>query len=177
LLQAEAEALFYDRKRTGGWTPVINPSKWRRLMRHAYTWPWRYAYAAHHSNKKPYYESRWKHHAGRSFGVRRPLRFLAHELDLDESQTRKMASVLNQLKTEREQAGLDEKRTITAMANLLEDGTPTLDEVREALSQRVKSAELLQDETAKALVSISTFLDDDQRDQFINLLLTGSVTL
>ncbi len=149
-------------------------------MRHAYSWPWRYAYAAvqsNHPNQKPFYESRWKHHAGRSFGVRRPLRFLAHELDLDEPQTRKMAAILNRLKTEREQAALDEKRTVAAMATLLEDGTPTLDEVREALAQRVKSAELLQDETAQALVSISTFLDEDQREQFINLLLTGSVTL
>jgi hypothetical protein len=146
-------------------------------MRHACSWPWRYAYATNQSNQKPFYESRWKHHAGRGFGVRRPLRFLAHELDLDEHQTRKMASVLNQLKTEREQAVLDEKRTVAAMANLLEDGTPTLDEVREALSQRVRSAEVLQDETAQALVTISTFLDEDQRKQFINLLLTGSVTL
>ena len=147
-------------------------------MRHA-NWPWRYAYAAT-SNKfnKNFHESRWHSRGGgRSFGVRRPLRYLAHQLELDESQTRRMATVLNQLKTEREQAELDEKRTVAAMAALLEDGTPTLDEVREALAGRVKSAEVLQEETAKALVAISDFLDDDQREEFINLLLTGSVSL
>jgi hypothetical protein len=62
------------------------------------------------------------------------------------------------------------------MANLLADGTPTLDEVRGTLSGRVKSAEQLLEETAKAVVSICDFLDDDQRDEFINLLLTGSVS-
>ncbi|MCH7743667.1 MAG: hypothetical protein IIB71_13505 [Proteobacteria bacterium] len=145
-------------------------------MRHTnYCWPWRYAYATNHSNK-PYYESRWHHQGGRNFGVRRPLRYLVHRLDLDDSQTRKMASILNQLKTEREQAELDEKRTVAGMANLLADGTPSLNEMREALSGRVKSAQHLQEETAKAVVAIVNFLDDDQRDEFINLMLTGSVS-
>lgn len=88
-----------------------------------------------------------------------------------------MATVLNTLKTEREQAELDEKRTVTALAALLEEGTPTLDEAREVLKARVDSSEQLKEETAKALVAISDFLDDDQREEFINLLLTGSVSL
>lgn len=165
-------------------------------MRHTnYSWPWRYAYASHFAHKvfrrhsrsnencneietpeKPYFESRWHNRGGSGFGVKRPLRYLAHRLDLDEAQTRRMASILNQLKTEREQASLDEKRTVAAMANLLGDGTPTLDELREALSGRVKSAEHLKEETASAIVSICELLDDDQRDEFINLLLTGSVS-
>ena len=149
-------------------------------MRHANSWPWRYAYATtiNKGFNKNFHESRWHNRGGgRSFGVRRPLRYLAYKLELDESQTRRMARVLNQLKTEHEQAELDEKRTVASMAALLEDGTPTLDEVREALAGRVQSAEVLQEETAKGLVAISDFLDDDQRDEFINLLLTGSVTL
>jgi hypothetical protein len=148
-------------------------------------WSRHLAYASNfiskkHSNSidvdKNHYESRWNNRGGSNFGVRRPLRYLAHRLDLDDSQTRRMASVLNQLKTEREQAELDEKRTVAAMANLLADGTPTLDEVRGTLAGRVKSAEQLLEETAKAVVSICDFLDDDQRDEFINLLLTGSVS-
>lgn len=148
-------------------------------------WPRRLAYATQFLSKKHsnaldsnhnHYESRWHNRGGSNFGVRRPLRYLAHRLDLDDSQTRRMASVLNQLKTEREQAELDEKRTVAAMANLLADGTPTLDEVRGTLIGRVKSAEQLLEETAKAVVTICDFLDDDQRDEFINLLLTGSVS-
>lgn len=148
-------------------------------------WPRRLAYASQFLSKKHsnaldgnhnHYESRWHNRGGSNFGVRRPLRYLAHRLDLDDSQTRRMASVLNQLKTEREQAELDEKRTVAAMANLLADGTPTLEEVRGTLIGRVKSAEQLLEETAKAVVAICDFLDDDQRDEFINLLLTGSVS-
>ncbi len=148
-------------------------------MKHAYCWPWRYAYAGSTDNRRKshYYESRWHHRGGRSFGVRRPLRYLSHHLDLDESQTRRMATVLNTLKTEREQAALDEKRTVAGLAALMEEGTPTLAEVREVLAARTKSAEQLNEETAKAVVAISDFLDQDQREEFIQLLLTGSVTL
>lgn len=155
-------------------------------MRHL-CWPWRYAYAGHSPsnscstsscNNGSRYETRWHHRGGgRSFGVRRPLRYLSHHLDLDESQTRRMASVLNQLKTEKEQAELDEKRTVGALAELLEAGTPTLEEAREVLASRVTSAEQLREETAKAVVQICDFLDDDQREEFINLMLTGSVSL
>ncbi|MBO6558323.1 MAG: hypothetical protein JJ957_17585 [Pseudomonadales bacterium] len=147
-------------------------------------WPWRYAYATGDktnrscdSSRQSFYETRWHRQSGRSFGVRRPLRYLAHHLDLNESQTRRMASVLNTLKTEREQAELDEKRTVTALASLLEEGTPTLAEARKVLKARVDSADQLKEETAKALVAISDFLDQDQREEFINLLLTGSVSL
>jgi Spy/CpxP family protein refolding chaperone len=161
-------------------------------MRHISRWPWRYAYAASFAKacatacstsdrsdqSSNFQESRWHHNSGGSgFGVRRPLRYLSHHLDLDESQVRRLATVLNSLKTEREQVELDEKRTVAAMANLLESGTPTLDEVREVLDVRVKSAELLKEETAKSLVSISDFLDEDQRQEFIKLLLTNSFSL
>ena len=146
-------------------------------MRYQSCWPWRYAYALDQP-KKNYHESRWHNRSGSSgFGVRRPLRYHSYHLELDESQTRRMARVLNQLKTERDQAALDEKRTVASVAVLLENGTPTLDEVREALQGRVASAEQLREETAKAVVAISDFLDQDQREEFINLLLTGSVTL
>lgn len=122
------------------------------------------------------YESRW-HGRGASFGVRRPLRYLAHRLDLDEHQVRRLAAVLNQLKTEREQASLDEKRSVVSLANLLIEGTPTLDECKEQLAGRVDTAKHMRDETAKATVAISNLLDDDQRAEFVDLLLTGEFTL
>src|SRR5262249_11994363 len=40
---------------------------------------------------------------GGSFGVRRPLRFLAFKLELDEGQVTELAKILNDLKTERAQ--------------------------------------------------------------------------
>ena len=88
-----------------------------------------------------------------------------------------MATVLNQLKTEREQAALDEKRSVAAVAGLLAEGTPTLEECRQRLAGRIDSAVKLNDETAKALVAIADLLDDDQRSEFVELLLTGDFSL
>ena len=127
-------------------------------------------------------KSRWHRggggwHSGANFGVRRPLRFLTHRLDLDDNQVRRMATVLNHLKTEREQAQLDEKRTVASLAELLTEGTPTLEQCKTTLSTRVSSAEQLHDETAKAVVAISDLLDDDQRSEFIDLLLAGDFAI
>src|SRR6202451_1816921 len=44
---------------------------------------------------------------GGGFGVRRPLRFLAYKLDLDEAQTTELAAILSDLKTERAPASAD----------------------------------------------------------------------
>ena len=63
----------------------------------------------------------WMRHHGRhhgseeegfgGFGVRRPLRFLAHKLELDEKQITELARILDELKTERAQAAVDDRRT------------------------------------------------------------------
>src|SRR5262245_39370814 len=54
---------------------------------------------------------------GGGFGVRRPLRFLAYKLGLSDSQVAEMARILNDLKTERAQAAVDDRRTLTALAD------------------------------------------------------------
>ncbi len=120
------------------------------------------------------YETR--KHRGAHFGVRRPLRYLGYQLDLSENQMRRMSSVLNAIKNEREQSTLDEKRTVTAIADLMAEGTPTLEEFSEALQPRTKNAEQLQTEIARGLVQISDILDEDQREQFIGLLLSGAIS-
>src|SRR5262249_25166273 len=56
---------------------------------------------------------------GGGFGVRRPLRFLAHKLDLDERQVAELARILDELKTERAQAEVDRRRTVAAFADAL----------------------------------------------------------
>src|SRR5437870_3333129 len=62
----------------------------------------------------------WRHEAGGhddpgggAFGVRRPLRFLAYKLELDEKQVGELAKILSDLKTERAQADVDGRRTIS----------------------------------------------------------------
>jgi len=97
-------------------------------------------------------------------------------LDLSENQMRRMASALNAIKNEREQSTLDEKRTVMAIADLMTDGTPTLEELNAALEPRNKSAEQLHAEIAQAMVQISDMLDEDQREQFASLLSSGAIS-
>src|SRR3954465_2099727 len=49
----------------------------------------------------------WDDGGGGGFGVRRPLRFLAYKLELDERQVAELARILSELKTERAQAEVD----------------------------------------------------------------------
>jgi len=49
------------------------------------------------------WEGAWQWEAAGAFGVRRPLRFLAMRLGLDESQARELARILDEVKTERAQ--------------------------------------------------------------------------
>src|SRR5690349_19018989 len=78
---------------------------------------------------------------GGGFGVRRPLRFLAHKLGLDDPQVAALARVLDELKTERAQAEVDRRRTVSTFADALSG--ESFDDVKagEAGSLRVKSAE------------------------------------
>ncbi len=54
---------------------------------------------------------------GGGFGVRRPLRFLAWKLELEEPQVAKLAAILDELKIERAQAAVDQRRSIGSFAD------------------------------------------------------------
>src|SRR5690349_9979487 len=86
-----------------------------------------------------------RHEHGDEFGVRRPLRFLAYKLELDEKQVGELAKILSDLKTERAQADVDGRRTISGFADAI--GGATFDEAgaKTAADLRVKSAERLRD--------------------------------
>ena len=58
-------------------------------------------------------------HRSGSFGVRRPLRYLSYQLDLDESQRRQVAAALDSVKIEREQMAVDEKKMVSELADLV----------------------------------------------------------
>ena len=77
--------------------------------------------------------------------MRRPLRFLAYKLELDEKQVGELARILNELKTERAQAEVDGRRTTAAFADAV--GGAAFDEAKagEGATLRVQSAEKLKD--------------------------------
>ena len=114
---------------------------------------------------------------GGAFGVRRPLRFLAYKLELDERQVAELARVLDELKTERAQAAVDSRRSLTAFADAV--GGAAFDEARakEAGALRVTTAERLRDAVTKALGRIHALLDEDQRSRLAYLIRTGVLAI
>jgi Spy/CpxP family protein refolding chaperone len=114
---------------------------------------------------------------GGPFGVRRPLRFLANKLDLSEAQIADLARILDELKTERAQAEVDNRRTVTAFADAMEAGTFADARAREGAELRVRSAERLRDAVTGALAKIHALLDEDQRKRFAYLVRTGVLSL
>src|SRR5438105_5355604 len=81
---------------------------------------------------------------GGGFGVRRPLRFLAWRLELDERQVGELARILNELKTERAQAAVDDRRALTLLADAAAVEAFDTARAAEATALRVKSAERVQ---------------------------------
>ncbi len=114
---------------------------------------------------------------GSPFGVRRPLRFLAHKLELDEKQTEELARIIEALKTERAQAEVDHRRTVASFADALEEETFGEARAREGGELRVKSAEKVREAVLTALGKIHAMLDPDQRKRFAYLIRTGIVSL
>lgn len=114
---------------------------------------------------------------GGPFGVRRPLRFLAHKLDLSEKQVAELASVLDDLKTERAQAAVDHRRTTSAFADAIAGDTFDQAKVDAAAAERVKSAERLRDAVARALAKIHAILEPEQRQRLAYLLKMGALSI
>src|SRR3954471_16456667 len=82
---------------------------------------------------------------GGAFGVRRPLRFLAYKLELDEKQVGELAKILSDLKTERAQADVDGRRTVSGFADAVAGAAFDETAAKAAAELRVKSAERLRD--------------------------------
>ena len=154
------------------------------MFHHCRRWAPRYAYAyaadcgprRHRKSRSEHtYESR--RHGRSNFGVRRPLRYLTYHLDLDETQTRKVATILDQLKHEREQSKLDESRTVSDLADLVTNPDLSVDMLKEALAPRVDSAERLQLAVARAVQQLAVVLDPDQRAELAYLLTSKALVL
>lgn len=114
---------------------------------------------------------------GGSFGVRRPLRFLAYKLDLSEAQVTELATILAELKTERAQAAVDDRRATSALAEVI--AAEAFDEAKAkgATGDCVKSAERVEAAVAKALGQIHALLEPEQRAKLAYLLRTGALSI
>ena len=114
---------------------------------------------------------------GGAFGVRRPLRFLAYKLELDERQVAELARILDELKTERAQAEVDRRRSLSAFADAVAGDTFDDARAKQAAGQRVATAERLRDAVTSALGRLHGLLDKEQRERLAYLIRTGVLTL
>ena len=128
----------------------------------------------------------WGHHeaghdhgdsGGGAFGVRRPLRFLAYKLELDEKQVGELAKILSDLKTERAQADVDGRRTVSGFSDAVAGATFDEAVAKSAAELRVRSAERLRDAVVKALGRIHALLDEEQRSRLSYLIRTGVISI
>jgi Spy/CpxP family protein refolding chaperone len=111
------------------------------------------------------------------FGVRRPLRFLAFKLELDEAQVTELAAVLSELKTERAQAAVDLRRTTSSLAEAVSGESFDEAKARAAADERTKSTERVQAAVARALGRIHALLKPEQRGKLAYLLRTGALSI
>jgi Spy/CpxP family protein refolding chaperone len=112
-----------------------------------------------------------------AFGVRRPLRFLAYKLNLGEAQVNALARILNDLKTERAQAAVDNRRAVAALADAIAGDTFDDGKAKAAAADRVKSAERVRDAVISALGAIHALLQPGQREQLAYLIRTGALLI
>ena len=114
---------------------------------------------------------------GGPFGVRRPLRFLAYKLELDEKQVAELARILDDLKTERAQGEVDRRRSLSGFADAVAGPTFDATRAKESAALRVATAERLRDAVTGALERLHALLDNDQRERLAYLIRTGVLSL
>lgn len=122
---------------------------------------------------------RHDHHddEGSPFGVRRPLRFLAHKLDLDEKQVTALVRILDELKTERAQAAVDDRRSLAEFADAVSGEQFDAAKAASAGDRRVQTAARMRDTVVRALQEIHALLHPEQRERLSYLLRTGVLTI
>ena len=114
---------------------------------------------------------------GGPFGVRRPLRFLAYKLELDEKQVAELARILDELKTERAQGEVDRRRSLSGFADAVGGATFDGTRAKESAQLRVVTAERLRDAVTGALGRLHALLDNEQRERLAYLIRTGVLAL
>ena len=110
-------------------------------------------------------------------GVRRPLRFLAWKLQLEDAQIRQLATILDELKIERAQAEVDDRRAVSLLAEAAEGEAFDRAKADEAATLRAKSAERVQRKVTESLERLHGLLNAEQRGRLAYLLRTGSLVM
>jgi len=109
-------------------------------------------------------------------GVRRPLRFLAWKLELDEDQLGEVAKILAELKTERAQTEVDGAKRLAALADAVSAEAFDAGRASEGAALAVASAERMRNASVTALERLHALLEPDQRKTLAYLIRTGAIS-
>jgi hypothetical protein len=176
---------------------ATSPGEWRHNMHPGFIHHWRRRQRNAHGSDASAglgcggsggaHAARWMWEASRrfgdgtfgadGFGARRPLRFLAMRLALDDAQVARLAKILERLRIEREQAAVDGRRAAAVLADALEGSAFEPSRVEEATRLRVEAARRVQDSVSSALAELHALLDGEQREELAALLRSGAVHL
>lgn len=129
------------------------------------------------AERGPWAAHRFAGDDGGEFGVRRPLRFLAYKLRLEDDQVSELARILDELKTERAQAEVDRRRSLGTFADALGEQTFDRNRAFESANLRVQSATRLRDAVVAALGKLHALLEPEQRARLAYLIRTGALQI
>ena len=102
-----------------------------------------------------------------AFGIRRPLRFLTHKLELDEPQVSTLAAVLDDFKTERGQADVDKRRAQKLLAEAVTSEPFDEEKARQAAKIRTEATERFMKVVAEGLKTLNGVLSENQRQRLV----------
>ena len=147
----------------------------RRLERHSARWESDCGPASCGSARGYFMRHRHHHHEEDEggFGVRRPLRFLAYKLELSQEQITKLVRILDELKTERAQSAVDDRRTLAEFADAIGGEAFDPAKAQSAGERRVNSAARLRDTLIRSLQQIHALLTPQQRERLAYFIRTG----
>ncbi|MDP9149063.1 MAG: hypothetical protein M3O36_03855, partial [Myxococcota bacterium] len=86
-------------------------------------------------------------------------------------------SILSELKTERAQASVDHRRTLSTLADVVASESFDESKAKEATGARAKSHERVQAAVARAVGRIHGLLKPEQRTKLAYLLRTGALEM
>ncbi len=109
-------------------------------------------------------------------GVRRPLRFLAHKLDLSDAQVSTVAEIIDDVRTERAQAEVDDRRARKALAAAISGDAFDKEVAQAAAEQRVTAAREVQATLVAAFEKLHALLEPAQRDELVLLIRAGALS-
>jgi len=102
---------------------------------------------------------------------------LGHRLGLDDEQIGGLARILDGVKTERAQAAVDERRTSSALAELMVTEEFSDEAASAVVEARVDSAKRLVESVVGALKEVHGLLDEGQRTKLATLIRGGVLSI